>query len=738
MAQAQLPKPSFASGEIAKRLHGHFDYKLHNTGLALCENYVISEAGGATRRPPTEIVAQALNVTGELPKSILIDHQIARDDAFVIEAAHLTARFFRDAALLLSGPAPYTITHPFTTGDLGKLRWQTSGDVVFLSARSRGMWKLTRRGNIDWVSEAWVPKQYPYLTENADRTKTLKVSLRAAGAVLLQTYGWTLDASYEGVTFKLRDGDQRTIKEWLSDEGSVNLGEMRRYNERIYVSMTGGTAGGVVPPVHEEGDWVSDGGTRWRFVRFGFGLVRIDTVTSPTSADATNLGQVPEEFSDEFTGVYGTTEGSWRWAEQAFSTRRGWPREINIHKQRMWLYGPNHYYASVLSAYDDWTEASNKPDSAFSGLLGSDTGKANDVQWAASGKTLVIGTSGEEYSISGATLKEGLSATSINIDLATNEGSWPTRPVKAGPLLHVAADGRRLQEISYDFQTDSFVSKNRAITAEHITAPSVARPVWHRDPRRVVWLRRGDGILVGFTYNLEHEVFAWHRHPGDWVIQDMAVIPSPDGGHEDLWLRVKRTINGADKYFIERMLPFFDPAIVTDLKTQPYLDCQATYDGGPATLIHVPNLPNTLVGVVTDQGYQGKKMTDAAGDLTLAVPSVRVTVGLNYRSLIRLLPSNIPLNDGSPEGRRRMSKAVKLRAIGGPGGFIGNVGQPNLAERILKPEGVTDQSVPIIERVEEAPVDGEWSDEDYIDIWTDEPWALDILAADRDIETGDA
>jgi hypothetical protein len=46
-----ITQPSFAGGELAPGLHGRVDLARYQTGLRLCENFVILRTGGAMNRP---------------------------------------------------------------------------------------------------------------------------------------------------------------------------------------------------------------------------------------------------------------------------------------------------------------------------------------------------------------------------------------------------------------------------------------------------------------------------------------------------------------------------------------------------------------------------------------------------------------------------------------------------------------------------------------------------------------
>ena len=93
-----------------------------------------------------------------------------------------------------------------------------------------------------------------------------------------------------------------------------------------------------------------------------------------------------------------------------------------------------------------------------------------------------------------------------------------------------------------------------------------------------------DGVLLGFTFMREHEVYAWHRHTTDGIVESVCSIPEPDGagGYIDaVYLIVNRTINGATKRYVERMV---DRVFATIADTW-FLDCALQYSGAPVTQV---------------------------------------------------------------------------------------------------------------------------------------------------------
>ncbi len=738
MTVAQLPKSNFSAGEVTPRVYSKYEYRLNANGLAKCEHMVSLDAGGATRRPPTEYVYPAY------PASILIPHEIGRLDSFMIEHGHLKARFFRNAAILLSGGTPYEVTTPYQSGDLALLRWQTDGDAVYLTHPVRGLWKLLRNGNVAWSSALFALKGGPFLDENTDESKKIAVTARE-GTVTLKASGFTFAASLVGSRLKLRDGDQRVIEAW-EPEIEFDPPKLVSNDGKVYENMGPNNDAGINPPTHEEGEWLS-GRNRclWKFRRFNYGIVKI---TAVAGGGATATGTVetilPEEFSEEFDTTHGANDeypdgGSWRWAEEAFSEAKGWPDEVIIQDQRLYLLKGNRGYASVVAAFNDFTTG-RTPEKSFSFILGATTGKANDACWAMPGKVMLIGTSGEEFSLQGATLREGVSATSKRIAPATSTGSIKAKPIRAfGNTLHIGADGRSLWEIVYDFSIDDFRATSRSLASEHITAPAIDKLVWQRDPRKIAWGRRTDGVLLGFTYNPNEEVMGWHRHPlPNCAVGDSGVIPSPDGKQEDLWLITTRTINGAPQRMIERLLPYYDPATVIDPSRPAYLDCQRIYEGAAVSTIGgLSHFANHEVSVVSNYGYEGKFTVNGAGQITLPHAVTYAVVGLGYRSWMRLLPPKIPVPDGTPEGKVALIKFVAMRARGAPGVLVGNIDKPDLAEEAFLSPGVLDTPPGLMSQVKTLDVACDWNEDSFLDIWTDNPFPLDILSFEPVVEWGD-
>ena len=141
---------------------------------------------------------------------------------------------------------------------------------------------------------------------------------------------------------------------------------------------------GVNPPVHQEGSWLSEpGGPVWRVLHDGNGIVRITAVANATHATATVQKRLPDGLMDKPT---------YRWAEAAWSSLRGYPVALGGFGQRH-IYGgsvtePRTIWTSVIGGTIDMTTGPNDDD-GFSYILTNLPNKMGKIRTIVPSNTLV-------------------------------------------------------------------------------------------------------------------------------------------------------------------------------------------------------------------------------------------------------------------------------------------------------------------------------------------------------------
>jgi hypothetical protein len=212
---------------------------------------------------------------------------------------------------------------------------------------------------------------------------------------------------------------------------------------------------------------------------------------------------------------------------------------------------------------------------------------------------LAFGTSGGEFIMQPATNTQGLSASNVQVYPETTYGSVSNvRPTRIGKaVLFWNRAGRKLEEWAFQWAQNGYTATDRTVLAEHISRGGMAWSAYQQQPHSVLWYGRGDGALIGLTYLPEQDVVAWHQHRlgGQYfgaapIVESGAVIPSPDGSYDQLWLSVLRTINGTPTRTVEVMQPFFD---VQPVEQAFFVDC------GLASTLTYPATTITLSGFVS-------------------------------------------------------------------------------------------------------------------------------------------
>jgi hypothetical protein len=382
------------------------------------------------------------------------------------------------------------------------------------------------------------------------------------------------------------------------------------------------------------------------------GTVTINSVASGTSAGATVnkwLGSV----------ITGTTQ----WSEAAFSAVRGYPRAVAIHEQRLCFGGtahqPNTVWCSKVDDFENFQLGVGADDGLQFTVASSE---GNRIEWMFSQKRLMLGTSGDEWTIGGANSGEAFSSTNVQAQKQSSFGSKTMRAILLNDvLLFVQRRGRKVRELTYNFERDGWVAPDLTVLSEHVTQGELVELAFQQQPDAILWAVRGDGQLVGMSYERDQEVVAWHRHTTDGEFESVATVYGLSGADDEVWLVVKRTINGQTKRYIERFKA--DNRAKFEAQTKDdwwYLDCAKRYSGtATATITGLSHLEGKAVSVLANGAVQPDE-TVASGQITLDKTYTKVLAGLPYTSTILPMKFDFDLRDGPTRGRKKRINRVEV------------------------------------------------------------------------------
>ena len=264
-------------------------------------------------------------------------------------------------------------------------------------------------------------------------------------------------------------------------------------------------------------------------------------------------------------------------------TTNNYPSVVTFFEQRL-VFGatnnnPQTLWFSKNGDYENFTTGTGDDDALVYTIA---SNQVNAIRYLSATRVLTIGTTGGEYVLT-ATSDGPVTPTTTLIRKYSNYGSAAVEPVQVADVtLFVQRGGRKVREFRYvgDINVSAYQAPDITIVAEHITAGGLSAFAYQQEPDGVIWAIRADGTLLGVTYRREEEVVAWHKHivggefdGGQAVVESIATLPS-DTGEDELYMIVKRTINGATKRYVEQMRPFDFGGVATGAF---FVDCGLRY-----------------------------------------------------------------------------------------------------------------------------------------------------------------
>jgi hypothetical protein len=394
----------------------------------------------------------------------------------------------------------------------------------------------------------------------------------------------------------------------------------------------------------------------------------------------------------------------------------------NNNPQTLWFSKNGDYLNfTVGTAADDaliYTIASNQ---------------VNAIRYLSATRVLTLGTSGGEYVVT-ATSDGPVTPTTTLIRKYSNYGTAPIEPVQVADVtLFLQRGNRKIREFKYvgDINADAYQAPDMSILAEHITEGGITQFAYQQEPDSVIWMVRADGTLVGMTYRREEQVVAFHKHviggsfgEGQAVVESVATLPT-DTGEDELYMVVKRTINGVTKRYIELMKPFSFGGVTTGAF---FVDSGLAYSGtAVTTLSGLHHLQGETVSILAN-GASHQDKTVANGAVGLNVSTTVAAIGYGYTSVMETLRIEAGSVDGTSQGKPKRIHAITVRLHETVGAEIGS-GSDKLDRIYFRDSSMSmDQAVPLFTGDKDVEFEGGFDDDDRIYARQTQPLPLTVLA----------
>lgn len=470
------------------------------------------------------------------------------------------------------------------------------------------------------------------------------------------------------------------------------------------------------------------------------------TVINATQFDVTLTS--PQAFYGYVSGgkanIYSsiTQVGTQRWAFGEWSDVEGWPSDVTFYRERLWFGRRQMAWGSVSADFSDFSPRSFgqvTADMAITVTLSS--GKINDIQWMIPDRDLVIGTAGGEFAVGELTNGEPLGPTNRRSRVMSQFGSRAIPPIKnVEALLFIQRSGLKARETFYDFASDGYKSSDTTVLSEHITRTGVTQMAFAPDPDQVVWATRADGLLLGFTWNNEQAVRGWHRHPigGDGVVETIAVMPAAEGDRSELWMVVRRTIDGVTKRYVEYLERSYRTG---DAQTsQFYVDSGLTYTGAAtSTISGLDHLEGATVSVLVN-GAPHPNVVVESGAIELQLPATSAQIGLPCPARYRSMRLEAGARDGTSQGKTKRISKVVIRLDNTGGGKYGPLQDGGLMDtlQLRRASDAMDQPAPLFTGDKVVSWPSGYDLDAYLGFEIDQPVAATIVALMPQVTTQDA
>jgi len=546
---------SFNSGEFSPLMAGRVDVKFYGSACKRLLNFIPMPQGPARKRPATYFVGE---VKTSANRTWLRRFVFSQNQSYILEFGNLYIRFYSGHGIV-GGGTPVEVVTPYTTADLINddgsfaLRFAQSGDVLYIAHKNYALRKLSRTGASTFSIAAVTLVGGPFKKIDPDGTTTVYASA-STGSVTLTASASTFAATDIGRMILLEQKKVDDIKQWEPAK-SITAADLRRSDGKNYKALNTATTG-AVKPVHSQGaKYDGHSGVQWEFQDPGYGWAVITAYTSATVVTATVLSAIPAMAVGS-----GNATNMWAWGE--FSATDGYPSDLTFHKDRLTLVRRRDVFGSVAGDFENFSSRDDggviTKDMSYKVELSSD--EANDITWVASmSSALLVGTLGEEFAVRENSSAEAFGPGNIRFDRQSAYGSRDQPAITVGDgVFFVQSAGRKVYDMLMAESVETKWSANdTTILAEHITLGGIISVVHQQEPDSVLWCLRGDGRLVGLTVNRGQEVRGWHPHTigGDGVVESIDVIPTSTG--KELWMIVRRTINGATKRYVEYVMQPF-------------------------------------------------------------------------------------------------------------------------------------------------------------------------------------
>lgn len=539
----------------------------------------------------------------------------------------------------------------YALADLPNIRFDQSGDVIFIACRGQQQRRLERRSNGSWSFVIYDPEDGPFRADNL--TPTTLTSNATTGEVTITASRGVFTASNVDSLYRIESVGQFVTAsiggadQWSDSIMVTGFGAAEREFDVVITGTWSGTVTlqrsiGVEDAWLEADTYTSNTTTsidddlddQTVYYRIGIdtgdytsgtalvslsfnrgsitGIVRILGYTNPTSVSAQVLKPL------------GGITASQVWAEGAWSGRRGWPSAVALFEGRLWWAGMDRIWGSVSDGYESFDDTIEGDSAPISRSIGS--GPVETLEWLLPLQRLLAGGQGAEFSMRSSSLDEPLTPTNFSIKPASTQGSAGVAAQRIDGLgVFVQRGGAKVYELSsggsetyYDYGAVDLTQ-----LAPDLCSVGIVSLAIQRQPDTRVHCVLSDGSVAINVFDKVEEVRCWVKfdQSTDDVVQ--AVVLPSTGMEDHVYYQVKI---GSSYYLAKWALE----SECQGGQLNKQADMFVEYTGGAISSLTGMTHLNGRTVVIWADGIDRGTAVASAGAVALGGSYTNVVAGMGY------------------------------------------------------------------------------------------------------------
>lgn len=552
----KVTKNSFSSGEISPQLRGRTDIQQYSDGVEQLNNFLVKQQGGIAKRTGTKYLGEVLD---QLKALRLQKFVYNTEQAYVLEFSEYKVRVLRDGGFVTEADSTIsgaTQANPVVVTDTA--HGYSNGDVISIS----GIVGMTELNGKDYKVANKATNTYELTDMLGNNVDGSAYTAYSSGGIsekhIILTTPYT-EVQLEGLSFA-----QSNDVLYIASESHLPR----------KISRTSDTVWSIDTMYAKDGPYGAENLTDTTLTPAAKTGASVSLTASVSLFASTDVGRLFRIHHDGFTPIagwgtivtfnsatnvlvsissaFGATTASEVWRLGAWSDTTGYSGTTSFHENRLFFGGtttePNTFWGSKTDDYENF-EPSNPTDL----VVADDNGlrfqiaseQSNAIQWIRSGPILFIGTRGGQYAVKSSA--GAITPSDVSVKRQNGYGSSIVEPhLISNSLIYCDRSTRKIMEMVYNFDVDTYESKEISVIANHILRQGTRAlyTSYQQTPDNIIWFVLESGRLIGMTYLKEQNIIAFHNHDIGGTYESETVTSGYliEGGV----YRIKSVAGGAD------------------------------------------------------------------------------------------------------------------------------------------------------------------------------------------------